>query len=63
MIEAELQTQFPIGSQVYTRSAPHGRPGQVTGHFRGKILVCFPSIGGYCAAFKPEILIHEGDAR
>ncbi len=63
MMTSHLQSAFPVGAQVYTKTAPHGEPGTVTGHFRGKVLVCFPSIGGYRAAVKPESLLHERDER
>jgi hypothetical protein len=57
MTKAELQKMYPIGCGVHVKAAPHGRPGQVTGQARNRVLVCFPSLGGYCASFKPESLV------
>jgi hypothetical protein len=56
----EMQRQFPTGSLVYTRSAPHGQPGIVQGHSRGRVEVRFPSLG-YAGRFRVENLILESE--
>lgn len=50
------QPQFEIGCKVHLRVAPHGEPGIVQGHSRGRIEVDFPSLG-YAGRFKPESLV------
>lgn len=52
--------QFEIGCKVHLRVAPHGEPGEVIGHFRGKVEVRFPSIH-FAGRFRSESLIHENE--
>ena len=51
---------FPVGCAVHVRVAPHGTPGEVIGHFRGKVEVRFPSIH-YAGRFRAESLILESE--
>ena len=62
MIENELTKRFPIGSKVFTKSAPHGTPGRVTTYKYGRVFVHFPSIN-FTARLNPESLILENEVR
>ena len=59
-MNSDLQSAFPIGCAVHVKSAPHGLPGRVRAHGRGKVEVDFPSLH-YAARFRPESLIRTSE--
>lgn len=56
MTRAELQKFFPLHSRVLLKSCPHGAPGRVIGHSRGKVVVFFADLN-LTGAHSPESLI------
>jgi hypothetical protein len=62
MTNAEMESFFPLHSQVLLKSCPHGEAATVIGFDRGKVLVCFHDLKLTGRHTPDRLLLVEGNA-